>query len=63
MANILYGEKPIISLIFRLILSLQFDDVNTILLFFYAADGKKAVSEPNSDTAGVNIAYSASISP
>lgn len=36
MANILYGEKPIISLIFMIILSLQFDDVNTILLFFYA---------------------------
>lgn len=34
MANILYGEKPIISLIFMIILSLQFDDVNTILLFF-----------------------------
>ena len=41
MANILYSEKPIISLIFMIILSLQFDDVNTILLFFYAADGKK----------------------
>ena len=41
MANILYCEKPIISLIFMIILSLQFDDVNTILLFFYAADGKR----------------------
>lgn len=63
MANILYCEKPIISLIFMIILSLQFDDVNTILLFFSLLTEKKAVSEPNSDTAGVNIAYSASISP
>ena len=63
MANILYCEKPIISLIFMIILSLQFDDVNTILLFFTLRTEKKAVSEPNSDTAGVNIAYSASISP
>ena len=31
--------------------------------FFTLRTEKKAVSEPNSDTAGVNIAYSASISP